>query len=58
MQLTSPTNSVPREKKKKKREASVKMTLTLFTEHLEKQEVSREYVLLKLKSNVTKKMTE
>lgn len=57
MQLTSPTNSVPREKKKK-REASVKMTLTLFTEHLEKQEVSREYVLLKLKSNVTKKMTE
>ena len=58
MQLTSPTNSVPREKKKKEREASVKMTLTLFTEHLEKQEVSREYVLLKLKSNVTKKMTE
>lgn len=56
MQLTSPANSVPREKKE--REASVKMTLTLFTEHLEKQEVSREYVSLKLKSNVTKKMTE
>ena len=57
MQLTSPPNSVPREKKRE-REASVKMTLTLFTEHLEKQEVSREYVSLKLKSNVTKKMTE
>ena len=42
----------------KKREASVKMTLTLFTEHLEKQGVSREYVPLKLKPKVTKKINE
>ena len=34
------------------------MTLTLFTEHLEKQGVSREYVPLNLKPKVTEKINE